>query len=180
MCWHTCAERTAMGCVVGHGALLIRHRSIGLLHPTKTSHRMGLQPGKGGWIMYCFYCCFISQNCKSPGNVLSAKNSKEYEKPIFTGHWTLRDNLQLLSDISKLTRKTLVLIGLYLTQTAHSSSSPPTSRCSPNQTIGRRFMSLIEAEVFGWWEKNGDVAKLVLRFFQSRGILSPCGAGGRL
>ena len=84
-----------------------------------------------------FFCCFISQNCKSPGNVLSVKNNKEYEKPIFTEHWTLQNNLQLLSDISKLTRKTLAVDWAISHRDSSASSPLPGWSCMSRRTRAR-------------------------------------------
>lgn len=77
-------------------------------HCAKPRPATGQQPGQegGGEITHWFYCCFISQDCASPGDILSVKNNKEYEKPLFPEPWTLQNNRQLLWDRSKLTHET--------------------------------------------------------------------------
>lgn len=117
-----------------------------------------------------FSRCFISQNCKSPANVLSVKNNKEYEKPIFTEHWTLQNNLQLLSDISKLTRKTLALDWAISHRDSSARPLSPKWSCVSEEP-GQEVYELHWIGGIRMVEKIGDVAKLIVRCSEAEGLL---------
>lgn len=142
------------------------------LYPDENQPQEGrVHLGVWEWDYILFFSrCFISQNCQSPANVLSVKNNKEYEKPIFTEHWTLQNNLQLLSDISKPTRKTLALDWAisHLDSSAHPLS--PQWSCVSEEP-GQGVYELHWIGGIQMVEKIGDVAKLIVRCSEAEGLL---------